>query len=154
MSEDFSSKFKETRDSQITNNKADFNCVIHGEGFSVNISDIENNMAACSSCNKLLNVMENSEHEIQKVIKNISATFNDKFDYMLFGKLSVTEDGIIICPEHGIQKMSLKSHLTDTNGSGCNLCSLAEKELARGNPKKITDNWMDHAIKRYKSPKK
>lgn len=142
MVEEISAKHKEVDNLSIDGDLATFTCKTHQEKCGVKVSDAMNAEAACPKCNDILST---DSHE--DLIQQISKVLGAKFDYSLFQDVGIYKDSVIICPNHGLQKLSLKKHLTEYGGHGCGLCSLEETDKKNRRINKSDNDWMDRAIK-------
>lgn len=144
MENKINSDFKEVTQLSISEGVATFRCATHNEKFSIDTNELHSSEAACPKCNEILKTTNHNE-----LIKKVSGVFSFNFDYSLFQKVGIHTDSVIICPNHGIQKISLKNHLTGNNGHGCPLCCLEFTNKVQRNSTEVNNNWMNQAVKSY-----
>lgn len=146
MENKVNSDFKEVTQLSISGDVATFTCATHKEEFSISTNTLNSREAACPKCNEILKTTNHRE-----LIKKVSGAFSFNFDYSLFQDVGIHKDSVIVCPNHGIQKISIKSHLTSNSGHGCPLCSLEFTNTAQRSSTEVNNNWMNQAAQLYKT---
>lgn len=146
MEDKIKADFLEVTNLSISGGVATFTCATHKEEFSIKTNVLDSCEAACPKCNEILNTANHNER-----IQKISRALERNFDYSLFQDVGIHNDSVIVCPNHGIQKISLKRHLTNHNGQGCPLCSLEFTNKTQRSSTEINNNWMTQAVQIYKT---